>query len=73
MPRQPSKYTQTDVSRVLKAMSKNGLKARVDIMPDGRISILPMDSAPLAETGAAQDASIVAGERIAKMREGNDA
>ena len=64
------------MSRVLKAVSKNGLKARVDIMPDGRISILPMDPGegrPLAETGVAQDASMVAGERIAKMREGNDA
>ncbi len=44
MPRNPSKFTQADVSKVLKAMSKAGLRARVDIMPDGRISIFPSNS-----------------------------
>jgi hypothetical protein len=40
--RGPSKFTQRDVQRVMRAARNVGLSARIDIMPDGRISIVPL-------------------------------
>jgi len=46
MPSAPLKFRQTEVTRAVKAMRKAGVDvARVDIMPDGRISIVPADTA----------------------------
>src|SRR5262245_54728078 len=53
MPSAPLKFRATEVTRAVKAMRKAGVGvARVDIMPDGRISILPIgdsEAPPLAE------------------------
>jgi hypothetical protein len=52
MSKRPATFTQTDVSRVLKAVRVAGVKARVDIMPDGRISILPVDYSEVSPESA---------------------
>lgn len=45
MPSAPLKFRATEVTRAVKAMRKAGVDvARVDIMPDGRISIVPVDT-----------------------------
>jgi hypothetical protein len=51
--RRPSKFTEADVRRAIRAARKEGLLARVDIMRDGRISIVPLPGADAAGTEAA--------------------
>lgn len=45
MPRTPSKVTQADVARVLRAVEQTGLPMDVIIEPDGRIRIVPHQEA----------------------------
>jgi hypothetical protein len=55
MPSAPLKFRQTEVTRAVKAMRKAGVDvARLDIMPDGRISIVP--SGPVATNDNAESA-----------------
>jgi hypothetical protein len=43
MPSAPLKFRQTEVTRAVKALRRAGVDvARVDIMSDGRISIVPV-------------------------------
>jgi len=46
--RRPCKFTEADVRRALRAAAKEGVRAQIDVLPDGRLSIIP-----LGETGAA--------------------
>jgi hypothetical protein len=41
MPRTPSKVTQADVARVLRAVEQTGVQMEVIIETDGRIRIVP--------------------------------
>jgi hypothetical protein len=45
MPSAPCKFRATEVTRAIKALRKAGVEvARVNIMPDGTISIVPIDT-----------------------------
>jgi hypothetical protein len=48
--RRPSRFAQRDVTRALKAAAQAGVRARVDVLPDGRISIVPIDAEPQEAT-----------------------
>ncbi len=51
--RKPCKFTEADARRAIRAVKKEGVHASVDIMPDGRISIVPLaEPAATAITGA---------------------
>ena len=69
MGRRPSRI---DALRAaVQALRAAGIEPRVDIQPDGCISVVPGN--PGKDATAALDASKVAGERIAKMRGGGAA
>jgi hypothetical protein len=51
--RGPSLFTERSVQRVLRAVKKAGIAARVEIARNGAISIIPTDPAPI-EPAAAQ-------------------
>ena len=40
--RKPCKFTEADLRRAMRAATKEHLSTRIDIMPDGRISIIPI-------------------------------
>jgi hypothetical protein len=42
MSRRPARATQADISRALRAGAQAGAQIAVEIMPDGRIRIVPM-------------------------------
>jgi hypothetical protein len=44
MPRRRAKITQADISRVLRAVAQSGMKMRVEISQDGKISVEPVDT-----------------------------
>jgi hypothetical protein len=48
--RRPCKFTETDLRRALRAATKEHITARVDVMPDGRISIVPIAGAAAIAT-----------------------
>jgi hypothetical protein len=43
--RRPCKFTETDLRRAMRAARKEHVPARIDVMPDGRISIIPIAAA----------------------------
>jgi hypothetical protein len=50
--RGPCKFTQRDVQRVMRAAKNVGMSARIEIAPDGRISIIPfIEMAPALVAG----------------------
>jgi hypothetical protein len=56
--RRPSKFTEADVRRVIRAVRKEGVPARVDIVvQDGRISITPIPGADNTAPAVATDAN----------------
>lgn len=40
MTRRPAHFTQSDIARVLRAVDNRGGPARIDVKPDGTISII---------------------------------
>jgi hypothetical protein len=48
--RRPSKFTETNVRRALRAARKEGVDVRVEIMPNGQISIIPLTGTCTAPT-----------------------
>jgi hypothetical protein len=46
--RKPCKFTETDLRRAMRAAAKEHMPARIDLMPDGRISITPIVEAAAA-------------------------
>lgn len=51
--RGPCKFTQRDVQRVMRAVKNVGMSARIEITPDGRISVIPyIETAPPVIAGA---------------------
>jgi hypothetical protein len=55
--RRPSKFTEADLRRAIRAARKEGILGRVEVMPDGRISIAPITGTDTAATAAATDAN----------------
>jgi hypothetical protein len=53
--RRPCKFTETDLRRALRAASKERVPARIDVMPDGRISIIPLTAADATTAAASSD------------------
>ena len=53
--RRPCPFTETDVRRAFRAARKEGLDVRVDLMPDGRISIIPIAGADAIATSVPGD------------------
>jgi hypothetical protein len=53
--RRPCKFRETDLRRAIRAAQKENVPARIDVMPDGRISIIPVavqaavENTPLAD------------------------
>jgi hypothetical protein len=45
MPRRPATFTQADIARVLRAVKDVGVAVRVEILPDGKISVEPVANA----------------------------
>lgn len=43
MPRTPARITQADIARALRAVVAAGVRARVEVAPDGTIVIIPME------------------------------
>ncbi len=48
--RKPCKFTETDVRRAMRAAQKEHIAVRIDLMPDGRISIIPVAGADATAT-----------------------
>jgi hypothetical protein len=46
MGKQASRFTLRDVSRALRAAAAAGIVARVDILPSGILSLVPIQAAP---------------------------
>jgi hypothetical protein len=42
--RRPARFTQSDLSRAIKAVEAIGVRMVIDIMPDGTIRIMPADA-----------------------------
>ena len=59
------KFTLREVTRLIKAAVAAGIEPRLEFWPDGRILLMPSNARDNVE---AQDASVVALGRIAKMR-----
>lgn len=57
-----SRATQADMTRALRAVSKAGIAARVDVQPDGTISFVPLSQESPARVADAYEAW-KAGER----------
>lgn len=53
MPRTPARITQADIARALRAVAAAGVRARVEVAPDGTIAIIPLDAGEPAPTSAA--------------------
>jgi hypothetical protein len=51
--RKPCRFTERDVRRAIRAVKKEGVSATIDVMPDGRISIIPTTKPDI--TAAASD------------------
>ena len=43
MTRRPCRWRQRDVTRAMKAAKAAGINARVDIAPDGKLSVVPIE------------------------------
>lgn len=43
MPRTPARFTQADITRALRGVAASGVKANVEVKPDGTIVIVPQD------------------------------
>lgn len=41
MSNRPARFTQADIARALRAVNSSGVPARIDVKPDGTISIVP--------------------------------
>lgn len=50
MSRRPALVTQADIARALRAVKSAGVVARVEVSPDGTISIVPGPAAPIVES-----------------------
>jgi hypothetical protein len=53
--RRPCKFTEADLRRAIRAARKEGVLARIELMPDGRISITPITGTNTATTTAPSD------------------
>ena len=43
MPRRPARVTQADIARALRAAVQVGARVRIDVHPDGMISLVPIE------------------------------
>jgi hypothetical protein len=55
--RRPCKFTETDLRRAIRAARKEHVLARIEMMPDGRISIIPLTPVDAPTTFASSEAN----------------
>jgi hypothetical protein len=49
MSRRAARVTQADIARALRAAEQTGARVRVDVCPDGTISLIPIEAAELRQ------------------------
>ncbi|MFG1266910.1 hypothetical protein V5F40_02985 [Xanthobacter sp. DSM 14520] len=54
MPRTAARFTQADIARALRGVRASGVKANVEVKPDGTIVIVPQDGKTETPPPAAQ-------------------
>lgn len=54
MPRTAARFTQADITRALRGVAASGVKANVEVKPDGTIVIVPQDREVETPPSAAQ-------------------
>lgn len=62
MSHRPPRVSQPDIARALRAAKQTGLNVRVDIYPDGKISLVPI-------TGEEENSNTTRGQKIERKRE----
>jgi hypothetical protein len=63
--RRPSRFTQSDIARALRAAVQVGAHVAIEIMPDGTIRLVPGEKAKVAGDGQARNAAGYVEARLA--------